>query len=233
MSDNNPSSSPRPAGFTLLELIIALSLLGIVLTLIYGSLAQLSTGAVGLREGLNERQELRLLLKMISDDLRAMRWLTYYVARHPDAPAGLRATLHKEGNGEFSELSMHCSQSARFFRALPREKDPGLHEVGWKVRPGAEGLLELFRREDFYLDEDMLSGGVEVPVAENIQTFKVEFLPISDAPTTFEEWRSQWNSMDQPRGKRLPLAMRLKLGRKLPSGEVLEETMEFNQYVRD
>ena len=228
----NPAARRRH-GFTLLELIIALTLLGTVLTLIYGSLYQLSTGAGSLRDSLTERQELRLLLKMITDDLQSARWLNAYMAGHPTATSGLRASLRKEGSGEFSDISLHTSQWARFHRALPREKDPGLHEVGWKVRPASNGTLELVRREDFYLDEEMMSGGVEVPVAENLETFRVEFLPVPDAPTTTEEWSSQWNSGELAKGRRLPLAMRLKIGRKLPSGEVLEETMELNQYVRD
>ena len=220
-------------GFTLLELIISLSLLGTVLALIYGTLYQLSSGANHLRDGLNERQELRLLLKMISDDLQGVRWLGNYLAAHPAATSGIYATLHKEGNEEFSEIAMHISQPSRFYRSLEREKDPGLHEVGWLVRPDKEGTPALFRREDFYLDDNLQSGGVEVPVAEGIQVFRVEFLPVPDAPTNSEEWTDRWNSGERAVGKRLPNAVRVTLGRKLPNGEELKEIMEFNQYIRD
>src|SRR5690349_23437887 len=68
-------SPTRAAGFTLIELLAALAILSLILALAYGSFFQISGAATSLKGELEEQQELRLLLKMIADDLQSARYL--------------------------------------------------------------------------------------------------------------------------------------------------------------
>ncbi|MDH5751818.1 MAG: prepilin-type N-terminal cleavage/methylation domain-containing protein [Deltaproteobacteria bacterium] len=235
MADGPPPGPRR--GFSLLELIISIGLLSLLLSLIFGSLYQLSQGADSLQDSLEERQELRILLKLIGDDLLSMQWLEQYHSGNDGRATGLKATFTAVGSGRFSSISFHAAQPARFFRTLARQDDPGVHEVGWEVKENRDGVLELVRREDFYLDDDMGSGGVEVPVAEGMLKFQVSLLPSSGASSssggaatteTIENWADEWRSWEKPKGQRLPKAVKLILGRKTKSGIELEETLEIN-----
>ena len=62
-------------GFTLLELLVSIALLGMVVGLVYTSFFQLSGATRGVQDMLSARQELRLLMKLVLDDLQAVRFL--------------------------------------------------------------------------------------------------------------------------------------------------------------
>ncbi len=217
-------------GFTLIELLVSLLLLGLVLTLVYGAFAQISGPAVAQRDRLNEQQDLRLLLRMVSDDLQSAQWLERFWAKGIQFRTGIVAELRSEGGKDFTIISFHAARPARFFRTVDPLHDPDLHEVGYFVELSEDRTqLVLKRREDFYLDDDLEHGGVSVQLADHIQTFLVEFLPGTADPNASEQpWQARWDSPNQPEAARMPLAMRLTIARTSPSGPVLTESIEFN-----
>lgn len=226
-----------PRGFTLIELLVSLLLLGLVMGLVYGSFFQISRGATQVESSLTERQDLRLLLKIVGDDLQSAVWLEQFwqggqrlgqtratgIVAHPEVVDGK----------EFSALSFHVAENTRFYRRVVPAADPGLHEVGYSVRRVQEGEeghgLELVRREDFYLDDDLQHGGISVPLADRIDTFLVEFLPPEADPSALEDaWQKDWDSTTRPADKRMPKAIRLTIGRLDAAGKTHQETLEIN-----
>ncbi|MDP6308741.1 MAG: type II secretion system protein, partial [SAR324 cluster bacterium] len=62
-------------GFSLLELLISVALLGLVMSLLYGGFFQISNSSLQVKSTLETRQELRLLMKMVLDDLQNVQYL--------------------------------------------------------------------------------------------------------------------------------------------------------------
>jgi len=56
----NPAGRFPSRGFTLVELLVALLLLALVLSLVYGAFGQISSAALQQRDELTEQQDLRL-----------------------------------------------------------------------------------------------------------------------------------------------------------------------------
>jgi prepilin-type N-terminal cleavage/methylation domain-containing protein len=229
------SSSLRPGraggrGFTLIELLVSLLLLGLVLTLVYTAFGQISGPALALRDQLTEQQELRLLLRMVADDLQSAQWLDRYWSKGVQYRTGIVAETVPEGGKDFTRISFHAERPARFFRGLDPLQDPNLHEVGYDVEPSEDRKqLVLVRREDFYLDDDLEHGGVTVQLADHIDTFLVEFLaPDADLNAPQTPWLQRWDSPNQPDSMRMPLAIRLTIARQDPAGHILRESIELN-----
>jgi hypothetical protein len=167
--------------------------------LIYGAFGQVSRGALEQTERLTERQELRLLLRIVADDLQSAQWLARYHEKGAEYKSGIVASIHREGSAQFSKVALHVAQPARFHRRTALEKDPGLHEVGYQVRKEEDG--------------------------ERL----VEFLPPGADPNAAEEsWQDRWDSNELQDNARMPMAIRLTLGRRLSGDRVLRDALEFN-----
>ena len=65
--------------FSLLELLVSITLLALVSALIYGAFFQVSNSSLKVKESLSQSQELRLLMKMVLDDLQAVQYLEHFV----------------------------------------------------------------------------------------------------------------------------------------------------------
>lgn len=218
-------------GFTLIDLLISLSLLAIVMTMVYGSFLQISNNAAARTEELTQQQELRLLLHLVAGDLEAAQWLTRFNEKGVGFKTGIVSGTEFLKGRDFTRIDFHAARPSRFFRRLPDGLDPGLHEVGYRVRREERGeALRLVRREDFYLDNDIEAGGNEVVIAEEIEEFLVEFLPPNADPNAFEEqWEKRWDANIRGKGSEMPIAIRVTLALKTKKGVVLREQVSFNR----
>lgn len=218
-------------GFTLIDLLVSLTLLTIVMTMVYGSFLQISTHAAARTEELTQRQELRLLLHLVAGDLEAAQWLPRFNQIGPGFRTGIISDTEFQNGRDFTAIHFHTARPSRFFRRLPEGLDPGLHEVGYRVRRDERGeALRLVRREDFYLDNDMEDGGNEVVIAEEIEEFLVEFLSPDADPNAFEEqWEKRWDANTRAKGSEMPIAIRVTLALKTKKGVVLREQLSFNR----
>lgn len=232
-----PSCPAHPrrgtAAFTLIELLLAILLLGVLLTLTYGAMFQITGNSQILTQEFSEDQELRLLVRMISQDLQAIRYLREFAREQGNTAkyaSGLIARSEFVVRGDFSRLSFHAAMPARQHRQRSERADPLLHEVGYQVQEDrASGSLVLVRREDYYLNDDIESGGVTAVLARDVEEFKVEcLLPVQAPGQTLEEWGTDWDSGKQKPDARLPRAMRVTLGQLGKNGRHLKETLEVN-----
>lgn len=232
-------------GFTLIELLLAMALLAVVVSLTYAAMFQVTSGARYLTDSYSEDQELRLLLRMLAQDLGSVQYLKNYVQASPAAAAassgigsapaaprqsGLIATTRFSGSSDFSAVDFHAAVRSRQNRQAPEGSDPMLHEVGYSVREDVTThALQLVRREDYYIDDQMQVGGVTAVLASGIEAFWVECLQTAAAPgQTQETWSKEWNSNTQPDTARLPGAIRITLGLAGKNGRHLKETLEVN-----
>ncbi|HUJ77311.1 MAG TPA: type II secretion system protein GspJ [bacterium] len=211
---------------SLIELLVALVVLTIVLTLAYGSFTQVSTGITGVEQALSDQQELRLLLTLITDDLSCARYLSQWAAGNHTS--GIIARMGFVGHDDFTRIDFHAATPARFHRERPLELDPELHEVGYAVQERPGGTLALVRREDYYLTPDLQNGGISVDLVQNVTAFKVEFLAPMAPGQSQENWLTEWDSNRQPAPARMPAAMRVTLAVQGKTGRPLSESLELN-----
>lgn len=229
----DPRPGARRRGFTLIELLVAVALLGLVLSLAYTAFFQVSRSAGDLQQRLTERQELRLLLRMVADDLASVQYLDEWTTG--GRSSGLIADVERVQEEEFTTVDFHAAGPTRFFRQVDEARDPGLHEVGYRVAPSQDRQrLLLVRREDFYLDDDLRGGGsedLEVVLAERVREFRVRMLDPATAGASEEreQWLDRWDSRERPANSSpLPVAIRLSLAVEGESGEVHRESLAIN-----
>jgi len=203
------------AGFTLLEALIALALLGLVVSMIYGSFFQISQGGQQITREMEQRQDLRLLVAMIAGELQGVRYLPGWGSK---GGSGLVLEADQASQFPSSRISMHTAISSRFFEQVGPSPsgadvraDPGIHEVGYRIEASPSGNgFRLFRREDYYLDDRMTDGGMEVELMDEIAYFRVD--AYSDGSDAFNPWQPDWDSSTTGIGVRLPRALRVSIG---------------------
>ena len=234
-------------GFSLLEVLVAIVLLSAILALLYNAFFQISDSTKNVADSLEAQQELRLLMKIVLDDLQSVQYLD-------------RLIVHNEGDyeeyyhtGIFSKriagpdeqpvnfIQFHTAIPTRFFlRAIELNKDPELHEVAYYLDFDTFTQKWLFkRREDFYVDEDISQGGIEQVLSESVLAFDLQFMEqnILQANGELREvWVEEWDSQEgdcstTPQlGKTpcLPLALRLTMALKKQNNLIVSDILEVN-----
>ena len=201
-------------GFSLLELLISIALLGLVMSLLYGAFFQISNSSLQLKTTLEARQELRLLMKMVLDDLQNVQYLKSFAesgqSTIPRRESGLIAEskLGPENSetGELEEVSsiyFHTAVKSRFYPE-EKEQDPELHEVSYTMQENLDTKVwEFIRREDFFLDNNLKEGGKSYVLSEAVTMFELQLLESETALAGGgykEKWTRVWNSDESAEG---------------------------------
>ena len=203
---NNYQNKKR--GFSLLELLISVALLGLVMSLLYGAFFQISNSSLKVNATLESRQELRLLMKMVLDDLQSLKYLKHFAdssqstiqQRETGLIAESKYGPENPDTGEPEEVTniyFHTAIKTRFFPE-EKERDPEIHEVGYSLEENHDTKTwEFVRREDFYLDGNLRAGGKSYVLSEAVTNFEIELLESETALAGGgfrEEWTTEWNS---------------------------------------
>ena len=231
--------------FSLLELLVSVTLLGLVSALIYGAFFQVSNSSMSVKATLSLRQELRLLMKMVLDDLQAMQYLEHFVESKEKKDSGIIAeTLSGPENSEVSRIDFHAAIPSRFFRDLKTVRegmDPRLHEIGYvlELDPSIE-VWQFKRREDFYVDDNLREGGREQVLSESVQEFSVSFRTETKTAAGFLEEKFDnylWDTVEKecfdPKNPPcLPDALQLSMSLKGENGQTVKDSQVINLCVR-
>ena len=238
--------------FSLIELLVSITLLAIVSAMIYGAFFQVSNSSLKIKASLSQSQELRLLMKMVLDDLQAVQYLEHYVEdEENNSETGIISTLDWVQNtqnnptlSEVSRLSFHAAVPSRFFQdidSVRKGMDPRLHEIGYFLEfDQSSGILYFKRREDFYIDNDLNEGGRIQVLSHSVTDFQVEFLfqEIEQAAGgSKEEWSNEFNTEEKECFKVgdppcLPRAIQLSMTLEAESGEKVNDSQVINLCVR-
>jgi len=199
------------SGFSLLELLISIALLGLVMSLLYGAFFQISNSTLQVKSTLETRQELRLLMKMVLDDLQNVQYLKHFAesgqSTIPRRESGLIAETklgpENTDTGELEEVSslyFHTAVKSRFYPE-EKEQDPELHEVSYTMQENLDTKTwEFNRREDFYLDGNIREGGKSYVLSEAVTRFELLLLESETALAGGgfqEKWSREWNSDEE------------------------------------
>ncbi len=237
------------SGFSILELLISVTLLGLVMSIIYAAFFQISNSSLKVQSTLDARQELRLLMKIVLDDLQKVSYLKHfadsYQSETQQRETGLiaqRVLGPKNPNtGQIEEVTRIDFHTAIMTRFFPEEnyRDPEIHEVGYSLQENLETKTwEFIRREDFYIDKNIREGGKYNVLSYKVTKFELEFLESETALAEGgfkEKWTKVWDSDERfcnelkiKENFCLPRAVKLTISIKVKREKIISDTQVIN-----
>ena len=182
---------PRRSGFTLIEIMVALTVLAILVSMIYQVLLNSVRGQDMVREGLRAPKVQNAILGQIFRDFRYLYWDDFtgdtgFVGKNKEL-GGKEADIIDFVTSRPSRTSHLSDESARDDLPSP------LTEVGYALRQNDENpdWLELWRREDWFVDDNPVKGGTYSLIYDRITKFSLLYFPIPEENVDSkgqEEW---------------------------------------------
>jgi prepilin-type N-terminal cleavage/methylation domain-containing protein len=201
----------REAGFTLVEITAGIVLLGLLLTGVY-------TVAVGTLRAKNTIDDLSVIntagpriLDLVEKDLRAA-----YAHGIKDGKA-LKAQRQSVAGEEVTIIDLVSTTNSKVTMEVDdRVVRSDVTEVGYRMRRHDDypRVLELYRREEFFFDDDLLRGGEYYLVYDRMRTLVIDFYEAPDEGTTSSisetEGLEEWDSEDKggfPRAAKITIEL--------------------------
>jgi prepilin-type N-terminal cleavage/methylation domain-containing protein len=188
----------RQRGMTLIEITVAVAILATVVGLMYKVIDGTIRGRDLADEGLTTPKVSNAVLGQIFKDFRYIWW---------GGLVGDAGFLGKNGTRAGKDADIVQFITARRSRISGLEDGGGrtgeestspLSEVGYALRAndleGDGEWLELWRREDYFVDDDPLKGGSWTLVYDKIRKFDLAYYPTPDKSQEregLEEWDSR------------------------------------------
>jgi general secretion pathway protein J len=207
------SSGPRSvrrAGITLIEVMVAMTIIAIVMTLMYTGFSQTSRTKKRIETEIDRHHEVRMGLERMAREL-SMAFVSVQPLMNPDQSLVVVKTafIGKEA-GKGSRIDFASFSHQRLYRDA-HESDQNELSYYLTDDPDDSSITVLARREQARIDDDPESGGRTQILIRDVEEFTLEFLE----PLT-GEWLSSWDTTQvamQP--NRLPSQVRIVV--KIPS----------------
>lgn len=194
----------RARGMTLLEVIVAVSVLSMLGAIVYGAFSGLSGARAAVGRADEKYAQGRTALGRIARELQA----AFVSAHQPfNAQLSVRNTAFVGVSGSPGDRLDFTSFSHRRLSRNSHESDQ--NELGYFASPdpNVRDKIDLVRRESPVIDLEPTRGGIVQVVAEDIQSFDLEYLD----PLT-NEWQETWDSTQAAaQFGRLPSQVRIRL----------------------
>ncbi len=200
----------RRGGFTLVEMLVTLLITSIMLTAVYTCFV----GTVAAKQYSEEVKGAgrvgQALLGLMKRDFEGAFLFS------PGSPAFEAQTASCSGGNADTVNFVTTSDSRRAIDA----RGSDYNEVGYAVYPSEEqdGLLNLYRREDHFVDDVPFSGGVLEFMDDSVKSLKFEYL-------SAEGWQGASH------GEGLPEAVRITLVLRKDSGSTTDGEPQMRDYT--
>ena len=195
----------KQLGFTLVEVLIALSIVAIISSLIYGSFAR----TFDVREQVTQSQEryhgLRVALERMA---REISMAFVYNCQQLDTPTGERRqqTLFKlEHEGKFDKLTFTSFSHLRLFKDV-HESDQNVLSYFGEDDAKHSSQYNLMRREKARIDGQPEEGGETQVLCPDIKELRFDFWD-----NVKNDWVDDWDCSRIERQNQLPRLVRIKL----------------------
>jgi len=196
-------------GFTLLEVILAVTVLALISTMIYGGFSQTALNKARIEQDVDHSRVIHMALGRMTREL-SMAFVSTHVNRSLDLRVSNTAFIGSD-NGREDRIDFTSFSHRRLYRNA-RESDQ--NEISYFVteHPDDPGMSVLARREQNRIDDDPRRGGKSQILVENVEEFSVDYYD-----PLLSEWVATWdtvNTLAQP--NRLPTQVRIRLSVKDP-----------------
>ena len=215
-------STSRRAGFSLVEILVTIAIMGLMLT----AVTQMLTSVRFTRDIIHNEQEQYLagpaILDLLERDLMAI-----YVTNLPRAEH-LKIENKVVGGTDADRIDFFATTDNLIWQEAGRDRmvRADLNEVGYCLRPNPadDDFLQLYRREGFGIDTEPHAEGRYVFLHDRVRLFEIEVFPErgpEDDLDPLDEW-----GMDEsdPDTQGLPAFLRVTLEIELEP-RLLRETM--------
>ncbi|WP_437967647.1 type II secretion system protein GspJ [Sorangium sp. So ce260] len=175
----------RSGGVTLLEVLVSVSILALIGTLIYGAFDGMSRSRAGISRISDRYHQGRGAIARISRELQAA-----FLSRHQPADKNIAVRLTAFAGEDSSPADRVDFTAFAHRRLLRNAHESDQCEIGYfGSRDPERDKLDLVRREAKVIDLEPTRGGVVNVLAEDIESFDVQYLD----PVT-GEWVDSWDS---------------------------------------
>ena len=207
----NPQLFFRRRGFTLFEVLITLSILGVVLSLLYSTFHQSMMVMAAADDRAEVIQQGRLILERMAFDLKGAV-LVLQPAGFPAYRTGLVGRSTKEGKDSMDRLDFTSLTPPS---AASTDGGWGFSELGYSLdhSPGKKGFT-LFRRQDNAGDRDLLRGGRSLAICDRVRSLGFSYFD------RLGKKQKEWNSLEGERRNQLPSRVEIYLRMEDSRGQV-------------
>jgi general secretion pathway protein J len=193
----------RLAGVTLIEVMVAMSILAIVATLLYTGFVQTANNKKRIEGDLERNHEVRMAMERMVREL-SMAFVS--AQGNPLMTPTIKSAFIGKEDGDGSRIDFTSFSHQRLYRDA-HESDQ--NELSYFVTddPEQSGKDALVRREQNRIDDDPQKGGTAQVMVHDVESFELSFLD----PMT-GEWLATWDTTQaagQP--NRLPSQVRITL----------------------
>jgi general secretion pathway protein J len=197
---------PSQRGLTLLEILVAVAILALVSTLIYGAFDGMKRSRLGIARVDERYHQGRQAIARMSRELQSA-FLSFHQPQL--ATAAVRTSLFLGTDSGSSDRIDFISFSHRRLLRNVHESDQNELSYFMGRDPDRNDKYDLLRREQKEFDTDPTRGGVINVLCEDVTAFDVQYLE----PGT-DTWLDAWDS-SQPSNSysfnRLPLQVKIRL----------------------
>ncbi len=176
-------------GFTLIEVLIAVSITLIVLTMLYSSFSQLvNTKRIVETENELIQEANTILLKMRHD-------LVNVFPRGHINTTGSSASRHRYFIGRIEEENSRIVFTSFASDPAHYSTQSGQSEISYylvPIRGEQEGLFALMRKDNYWIGND--EAGASYPISERVLSFRVNFLSGKSMGSVNEQKVWEWDS---------------------------------------
>lgn len=194
----------RAPGMTLIEVLMAITILSMVMSMVYGAFTQTARNKQVLEEEADQYHTVRIALERMQREL-SMAFVSIQTNPSPSLQVVRTAFVGKD-RGHRDRIDFTSFSHQRLYRDA-HESDQ--NELSYFItrHPDFPDVNVLARREQARIDDRPQEGGRVEIVLEDVKEFDLEYLD----PTT-NEWSRTWNSTqpaDQP--NRLPSQVKIRI----------------------
>lgn len=225
-------------GFTLMELMVAMTIIGVIMSMVMSGFWQFNEQNSRMESILKLRQEMRILEKLIREDLQAAVYLENFMKTdiktgEDDRKSGIYGINEARGEKDSDTIHLHVNRSSRFYRSIEYKNDPMIHEVSYFLSEREDNSLCFQRREEFYIDADITDGerSITHTLSNNVVSFNIQYFRINQQDP-MDEWDSSSSenqlNVKNPEEIRIPAGVQVTLELMDKKGEKLINIFQIN-----
>lgn len=234
----------RVQGFTLIEVMVSVGILGFIMTLVWSGSSQSMRAKKRVETREQIYHEATIALRKISDDIgmaflskqtKSEKAATPAAGAQGTTPEGTTPPAGAPAAEDKTQEKPQVSPLKTFFigedrgdkdklkftslshlRLFKNAKESDQCKLEYEVVPSSEegGGFDLVRREDPWLDDSIEVKGAPKILASKVQNFEVEYYDEKK-----EEWRKEWDTEKTESAGKLPVAARIKISFSDPADE--------------